>query len=98
MRVEAQLIADTTKPDSQLIIQFCDGPAGSCSGPDLDNGQWCWLIERVKFEVCSIFIFRNLCPSLSCLCVRVNAGSQVMHVQTLEEAVPCLCFAADKSY
>ena len=34
----AQLIADTTKPDSQLIIQFCDGP-GSGSGPDLDNGN-----------------------------------------------------------
>ena len=100
VRVVAQLIADTTKPDSQLIIQFCDGP-GSGSGPELDNGQWKVIIERVRFEVClhflSIFVSFSFMP-VCALCVRVNTVNQVMPVQILEEAVPCLRFAADKSY
>ena len=68
VRVVAQLIADTTKPDSQIIIQFCDGP-GSGSGPELDNGQWKVIIERMRFEVClhfHIHMSLSLLPVCAC--------------------------------
>ena len=68
VRVVAQLIADTTKPDSQIIIQFCDGP-GSGSGPELDNGQWKVIIERVRFEAClhfHIHMSLSLLPVCAC--------------------------------